>query len=370
MSGRFGSARGPRIRGGAGAFGALMLIMAGAGGWAQTGSGPVAGPAGEAAVCADAQSARLELHCRLGAAEGRAIGAAEFGALAVLARAQGRVQGHADPPRLVPFATPILRHEADINGGNPDRPLVLGNLVFASDPARLRRSGLVAGAEVGLSLRLARPPGLRLGLLAAWSGVTDRAGEPGIRGVRVQGCAERDLARGWFAEGCAEMQRSLREFARSDTRATTLRLGRVFTTRGPVHAEASGAVARMRLDFAGQNRLIGRFDMIHPAGWHGGVQIMAGSAMPGRHAVRREGVARLRLPIGTRWVRLEGSIAAASGSSYFGIARTETILGATLAVPLGRALRLSLGYRRTRASIDYFATEGPVVAVGFPPIRF
>jgi hypothetical protein len=365
MWGWVGCACCPALRRGLAILAALIVPLAAAGAMAQ-----VAPALGGDAICANAPGARLELRCRLALAGGRSIGGAEFAALAGLARAQGRIDGLADPPRLRPFATPILRHESDINGGNPARPLILGNLVFTGDPARARRAGVVAGAEIGLSLRHAHPPGLRLGLLAAWSGVTDGAGGPGIRTVRVQGCAERDLLRGWFAEGCAEIQRSLREFARSDTRATTLRLGRVFTTRGGIHAEASGAAARMRLDFAGQNRLIGRFDMILPAGWHGGVQVMAGSAMPERHAVRREGVVRLRLPVGARWVQLEASVAAASGSNYVGIARTETILGATLTVPLGGMLRLSAGYWRTRASIDYFATEGPAVALGFPPLRF
>ena len=366
--GRVGSLRCVPAGGGLAVLAALLALTLGTGARAQ------AAPTGGPAICAEAASGRLELHCRLGQAAGRAIGGAEFGAIAALARAQGRLErriaGPDTPPRLIPFATPILRHESDINGGNPDRPLVLGNLVFTGDPGRVRRAGVVAGAEFGVALAHAAPPGLRLGLVGAWSGATDGSEGAGIRSARLSGCLERGLALGWFAELCAEARRTLRRFATTDTRATTLRVGRVFTAPGRTHAEAHLGVARALLDFAGQRRFLGGIDAIHQNGWHTGLHLMAGSAVGGRHAVRREAAGRIRIPVGARWVRIETNISAASGSFYFGVPRTETTFGATLVVPLTRALRLSAGYRRTRASIDYFASEGATFGIQFAPIPF
>jgi len=362
--GRVGSLRCVPACGGLAILAGLLALTLGTGVCAQ------AVPTGGPAICTEAASGRLELHCRLGQAAGRAIGGAEFGAIAALARAQGRMDGPAAPPRLTPFVIPILRQEGDINGGNPDRPLVLGNLVFMGDPARLRTSGVVAGAEIGVALVHAAPPGVRLGLVGAWSGATDGSEGAGIRSARLSGCLERGLALGWFAELCAEARRTLRRFATTDTRATTLRVGRVFTAPGRTHAEAHLGVARALQDFAGQRRLLGGIDTIHRNGWHTGVHLMAGSAVGGRHAVRREAVGRIRIPAGARWVRIETSISAASGSFYFGVPRNETTLGAALVVPLTRALRLSAGYRRTRASIDYFASEGATFGIQFAPIPF
>ena len=344
---------------------AILALMHGTG--ARAGAG---GPA----ICAEAPSGRLELHCRLGQAAGRAIGGAEFGAIMALARAQGRFERQIGAPgaapRLAPFVIPILRQEGDINGGNPDRPLVIGPLVLRGDPARVRTSGIVAGAEVGVALAHAAPPGVRLGVVGAWSGATDGAAGAGIRGARLSACLERGLARGWFTELCAEARRTLRRLATTDARATTLRVGRVFTTPGRTHAEAHLGVARALQDFAGQRRILGGIDAIHQNGWQTGLALMAGSAVAGRHALRREAVGRVRIPLGERWVRVETRISAASGSFFFGVPRTETTLGAALVVPLWRGLRVSVGYSRTRASIDYFATEGTSFGIQFAPIPF
>ena len=97
----------------------------------------------------------MELRCLIQATEGRAIDAGVAKLLDTRLKKIGITEGlgiersiNGDGPKLSLSMYPILRFETNINGGNPNKTLQVGDLVLNGEPENYQVSGAVLGLGI------------------------------------------------------------------------------------------------------------------------------------------------------------------------------------------------------------------------------
>jgi hypothetical protein len=111
------------------------------------------------ASCVDGDAdSRLQTYCVVNSAQGQLVSLRTAQVVDYRLKQDGYERGLGLPgsvqqTTISPYATPIIDYSTNINVGNPNRPLVLGNLTFTGDETLLRKEGLVAGVGIGANGR-------------------------------------------------------------------------------------------------------------------------------------------------------------------------------------------------------------------------
>jgi hypothetical protein len=63
------------------------------------------------------------------------------------------LKGRIKQTTFQPYLSPILKYSSNINGGNPEKPLVWGGNSFTGRPHLIKKKGVVIGAGIGTSGR-------------------------------------------------------------------------------------------------------------------------------------------------------------------------------------------------------------------------
>ena len=101
---------------------------------------------------------RLSIFCLVNSFNGKTIDLSTASLIGFNLKREGYAAGLGLPNRvdrtsIQTYVTPTIDYNSNINGGNPDRPLVLGGLTFTGDEEFLRREGIVAGLGAGVNGR-------------------------------------------------------------------------------------------------------------------------------------------------------------------------------------------------------------------------
>lgn len=122
------------------------------------------GAATETVACSGPTSDEvMSLRCNLEFVAGKVINKNELEALNSKLRRNGYMPlGGSVEPAYVETnvkVTPLLNYDPNINGGNPPKNLVVGDLEFVSDPANFRVAGLTSGLKIHMNGRYANNDG-------------------------------------------------------------------------------------------------------------------------------------------------------------------------------------------------------------------
>lgn len=278
--------------------------------------------------------------------------------------------GRAEKLSFQPYVTPILDYETDINGGNPNKPLQLGNLTFNGDPNLVRKEGIVAGAGAGAYGRYLVNEGryIDYGFGASYAHSFEH--DIGIQRRFANLCSKHHIKNWWYIDGCASSSYVEKQLT-DDTRNTlSLTTAKLFTSSPNSHHQASLGVNRVYDEDYEQNQLVLGFQTIHSNGWYSAINAVFGESIDGDIAVREAVSASLSLPVRNRRVTVSASYSEADGAKLLGFARADDTWSVSASYNVYKNVDLSVGYTDTDSTIDYFDVSTPTVSVSFTPIRF
>ena len=278
--------------------------------------------------------------------------------------------GRAKQFSFQPYVTPILDYDTDINGGNPNKPLQLGNLTFNGDPNLVRKEGVIVGAGAGAYGRYLTGEGryLDYGFGASYAHSFEH--DIGIRRRFASLCSKNHVKNWWYVDGCAGssyVEKDLTEDTRNTLSLTTSKL---FTSSLNSHHQASVGVNRVYDEDYEQNQLSFGFQTIHSNGWHTGVNATFGESIDGEIAVREAVSASLALPVRNRRLTVSASYSEADGAKLLGVERAEETWTFSASYNVYKNVDVGIGYTETDSTIDYFDVSTPIVRISFKPIRF
>lgn len=278
--------------------------------------------------------------------------------------------GRVDDFSFNSYIAPVLDYETDINGGNPNKPLQLGDISFTGEPDLVRKEGIVAGARSGAYGRFLLGEGRYVDYGFEMSYAHSFEHDIGLQRRFVNVCSKNHINNWWYIDGCANssyVEQDLTEKLRNTLSLTTSKL---FTLAGDSHHQASFGVNRVYDKDYEQNQLVLGLDTIHSNGWYSSINTVFGESIDGEMATREAVSASLALPVRNRRLTLSASYSESDGAKLLGFKRADDTWSVSAAYNVYKAVDLSVGYTETVSTIDYFDVSTPTVSVSFTPISF
>jgi len=268
------------------------------------------------------------------------------------------------------FVTPVLDYNTNINGGNPNRPLVLGGLDFTGDENFLRKEGVVAGVGAGVNGRTVYGNGDYLDYAVSASyAYSPQHGLSTARGS-ANLCSRNHIANQWYVDACGDTTRLVRDLAAENTAGLTLTTAKLFTTGNGAYHSTSAGVRRYYAESYQQNQIQLGWNTVRNRGAYTGFNFSFGEAVPNQLAQRRSVSATVGTTVFDRALTATVGYSYSDGGRLLGFERNDTTRSINISYGLTQNLSMNVGYRSIDSTIDYFSEQEPIVSVQFAPIRF
>jgi len=268
------------------------------------------------------------------------------------------------------FVTPVLDYNTNINGGNPNRPLVLGGLDFTGDENFLRKEGVVAGVGTGVNGRTVYGNGDYLDYAVSASyAYSPQHGLSTARGS-ANLCSRNHIANQWYVDACGDTTRLVRDLAAENTAGLTLTTAKLFTTGNGAYHSTSASIRRYYAESYQQNQIQLGWNTVRNRGAYTGFNFSFGEAVPNQLAQRRSVSATVGTTVFDRALTATVGYSYSDGGRLLGFERNDTTRSINISYGLTQNLSMNVGYRSIDSTIDYFSEQEPIVSVQFAPIRF
>jgi hypothetical protein len=318
---------------------------------------------------------RLRTYCVAETLVGNAVTLGDAMLLDTLLKREGYATGIGFPNTVErsttqTFVSPVLDYNSNINGGNPNRPLILGGLTFTGDEQNLRRSGAVAGVGAGANGRHIYGDGRYLDYAASASYAYSPQHSLGIARGSANLCSRNHIANQWYVDACGDATRLVRDLAAETTAGLSLSTAKLFSTGNGAYHSTSIGVRRNYAEAYQQNQLQLGWSTVRTRGAYTGFNFSFGEAVPNQLVQRRSVSATIGTTVFDRALTATASYSYADGGRLLGFERNDTTRSLTLNYALNANPSVSVGYRTVDSTINYFNKREPIVSFQFAPNRF
>ena len=328
-----------------------------------------------AACYIDGSIERLSNYCALDKIQGARVDVRTAQLIDYKLKLEGSTRGLGLPTRVKLHSVlkalyPILSYSDNINGGNSPEPLVLGNLTFTGDETLYRKEGVIAGFGAGVSGRYIHAEGkyFTYGVNASYSH-SPKYGL-GIATTSANFSSINHIKNWWFLDAHVNTSRVRRDITDQTNSNISLVSSKVYASGENAYSEASFGVNRYFAESYNQNQLLLGYKTIHANGMYSAVNLTVGESVENQLATRFALSGQLTTQVAKKPLKLSASYSQADGGMLLGIARDETTVAVSASYPIWKNLTVSVGYRRTDSSIDYFDVSTPTFGVQFNAIQF
>jgi len=304
-------------------------------------------------------------------------GASPQSALMIDARLkrEGYANGLGFPSRidkhdLTGFVTPIIDYSDNINGGNPDKPLVLGGLKFTGDPDLIQKAGVLLGARVGFYGRSIVGEGNYIDHQASVSYEHAPQHGIGIKRLNASVCSKNHLGGLLYADLCAAAGRQIKQLSDQKNQTLNMTMSKIIRIGNSSFNEVKlGALKNYNEGF-NQKQIAAGIDTIFANGLFSSATIRLGEAVSDELALRKAASLNFGYSVKGKPVSMSLSISDASGSQMIGVARRDITKSIDLVYGVTPKVSLSVGYENVDSSIDYFDVKAPKFGIRFSAIKF
>jgi hypothetical protein len=318
---------------------------------------------------------RLQTFCTIESVKGRVIDLSTADIIDSRLKREGYdrgigLPGRVKPTSVEPYATPILDNSTDINGGNPTKDLVLGNLTFKGDPALYRKEGLLVGAGVGADGRHIYGEGRYVDFGIGASHAHSPVHDIGVARTFINACSKNHVRNHWYIDACASSQKLKRDIADDTNSTASFSVAKLFSTGKSTYHQASFGVRRFYEDDYEQNQLTFGLQTIHSNGIFTAVNASVGADVKDTLATKHSVSATVGTTLFSKPITATYAYSFADGGRLLGIARDDTSQSFTITYTVHPRVNITVGYRDLDSSINYFSESNPVIGIQFAPIRF
>lgn len=278
--------------------------------------------------------------------------------------------GVVDQATFVPYVSPILEYSSDINGGNPNRPLVLGSLTFFGDEEFFRKDGVIGGLGIGGSGRYIYGEGRYADYSIGASYAHSIEYDIGVGRNFANICSKNDIGRNFYLDGCLSTSRFNRELADKTTSSASLSVAKLFSGGDERFNEFSVSLRNVFEDNFEQQQLAFKLETLHDEGLFTAIGATFGDAVENQLVMRKSLNATVGTTIRNRPVSASFSYKQSNGGRLLGFTREDTTATFNLTYAIHPNINVSVGYSETNSSISYFDESGSIFGVQFSPIRF
>ena len=305
---------------------------------------------------------RLSNYCLLESIKGKFVDKNTANVVAQRLIREGYLGGLRVPATSINFH-PDIAYSNDINGGNPDKTLILGDLEFEGEPDMVSKSGTVLGLNLNGSARQTYGEGRYINAFVTGAFFISPRHNLSYTDTRLGLCSQNKIKSNFHFDACAVEASQKKEITKSKDKFVTASLSKLGRIDRLVFIEGKIGVTHLIMNDYSQNQVFLSLDTIHYENLFSSVAIKFGEALPEQLAMKRGINLTLASFLGGRKFSLDLAYEQSDGGMLLGVSRSDRTHKASVTTNVSANTQLGVGLTSVESSIDYFSQIYPNISL-------
>jgi hypothetical protein len=268
-------------------------------------------------------------------------------------------------PSVTTNILPTLSYSNNINGGNPDRNLIVGGLEFEGDPSLVAKEGVVVGADFSSAYRATYREGQYLNVnLSAGLSVSPEH-RIGYTRLNWAACSRNKIRFSSYVDICANASNLNRKLSIDRTESISLSLGHLSYRSNFGFNDLEYGFQRTFLSGYKQDQAFVSLDTIHQTQWYSSLRMHVGESVMDKLVLNYGLDVSATKIIEGRHITISLSREIRDGGKLFGVDRSDQTTRLQVSVPIINNLYAKVGYSKTDSTIDYFDVSEPSIELTY-----
>ena len=308
------------------------------------------------------QNERLSNYCILSKVDGKRVDAQTANVVIQRLQREGYFGGLSSP-QFVTQVYPTFTYSNNINGGNPDKKLKLGNLEFDGEPELVAKQGVVGSLNFAASNRTTIDEGRYIDASASLSLSYSPEHALTYTNTNIRLCSKNKMNKDTHVDVCASTTSQNKDITRDQTDSLSASWGKMLYVEDLGFNEAKIGLKRVyNYDFE-QNQLLLSVDTIHDRDLFTSLSIKFGAPVEGNLALNYGIGLGVSGVVKDRKVTLNLNHEYSDGGRLLGVERDDKVTTVSLSTQLRKGTSITLGYKASNSSIDYFDQHYPIISL-------
>ena len=303
---------------------------------------------------------RLTNHCLLESVKGKLVDEQTMQIVVSRLQREGYFGG-LDKPSFNGVLFPDVYYSENINGGNPNKKLVLGNLEFDGDPNLIAKEGLMIGLNASGSGRQTIGTGRYLDGHANFSYGFSPEHDLSIQSANFSLCSKNRFKDNVHADLCVSSSKLDKQITTDSTKSIKASVSKLSFVDLGAFNEGRLSILRLSTDDYSQNQFEASVDAIHRDNLATSFRLKVGQGVTGQLALKYGfGISSTTILVGRKYtfgVNHEYS----DGGMLFGVNRSDRSTNISVSTHLNTSTMLKVGYWERNSSINYFDQRYPTI---------
>lgn len=258
---------------------------------------------------------------------------------------------------------PDIDYSGNINGGNPDKPLILGELEFSGDPDLIKQEGVITTLNLKVNNRSTFEVGryLQTNLSGSYSYSPEH--NNGFSKASMESCFSNKIASKNSIDICASGGRQNKEISESNIKSLSFYLSNLVLNENIGFSEGKLGIIHLASDDYVQNQLALSLDTIHKENFFSAVRLKVGNPVKQQIALKYGFTLGFSRIISNRKVSLSFAHEVSDGGMLFGVERSDITNKVSFDTLISPSASIRLGYTSIDSSIDYFDENYPSLSL-------
>jgi len=265
---------------------------------------------------------------------------------------------------------PLIRYEDNINGGNPAKPLIIGNLSFQGDEKLHKTSGFVGGLSANLNGRTIYAQRRYLDYNLSTSYALSPASSDRIAITNLRACSINHIKKLWFLDACFSQSQTNKQISNNISRGLELTTSHIFTATGQKYNHIKFGINRLFTEDYEQNQLTLSINSLYQNNIFTGLEMALGEAVPNELSTKASLSGIVNLYLAGKPLSLSGSLRNETGGLVYGLDHDAQTVSINVSYPIRNNITVNFGYSKTNSDIDYFDRATPFFGLQFSAVQF
>ena len=253
-------------------------------------------------------------------------------------------------------------YDANINGGNPEGPLKIGNLIFETDPNLYQKSGFLIGGYVNLDHRHILSEGKYITFNAGVSYRYNDEHDLGVASQYVTLCSENHVKNWWYINACGARKNIHKKLSDSSTSDFSIQTKKLFKNDTGTYFALQTGIKRLQTNTYNQSQLQLEYQTVNEFGTSLGVIVKLGEDVQDTLALKNSFEMSYTKLFNDKPIEIVFESTTYGGSQLFGTERSDLTQSISISAPLTKRFVVSAGISKTSSSIAYYDNVNPRIS--------
>ena len=265
---------------------------------------------------------------------------------------------------------PIITYSDNINGGNLNQNIQVGNYTFIGDENTKAKSGIIIGGGALLGIKKLYDRGRYIDLnLNASIAAAPAHDWLQVRNEHITACSKNHVKEWIFFDACASWAHTKREFTDTIHKSISTSITRLFMSGKSFH-ESSLIAKRFITDEYQQLQGSIVLNSLLQDGYKTNISLTKGETVEDIISLNYSIGLSINRIIYKKPLKVSLSQSFYDGGNFLGVTREDISNQISVSYPLYGGLNVSIGYVDNNSTIQSFSHSGPLISVSFSTISF